>query len=237
MGWRSRRAARATPAGSVCTAGGGACSPRAPGAFFFPRDVRTARPDPAPASQVLGFPSPQSLPAPPARAGPASPGWDGGGRGVGWRWGAGSLVLLSGALGRRGRVDEALGWALETGKSAESDLGLCTLGELHGHRRGRDPEPPVYGSPSSCALRCVQLPPELGLYQPPAIRIYFANVRFFVLTIILLSPCNSCVNLVKLRRCHYVLLKRPFPAPNIIRRGDSDSAWKKCVKREWPSRN
>lgn len=153
-----RRAAGATPAGSVRAAGGGACLPRAPGAFFLPRDGRTARPAPAPASQVLlGFSSPYSLSAPPAGAGPASPGPDRGGWGVGWRWGAGCLVLLSGALGRRGPRTRP--WARRWGGVVRGGriwgfvpAGTCggTCGaEIRSHL-STNPLPPMPCAVSSC---------------------------------------------------------------------------------------
>lgn len=126
---------RATPAGSVRAAGGGACSPRALGSFFLPRDARTARR--LPHSPRRSSASPHPTPSLPLlrerdrclRAGIAVAGaWGGGG--------ARAALCFCRGPWDEGPADEALSWSLGRGRLARSDLGLCTRGDFHGHLWG-----------------------------------------------------------------------------------------------------
>lgn len=156
-----RRAAGATPAGSVRAArpgvGPARLAPRAPSSSRGAAGQLAGLPHPprrsSPASRL-----PTPLSARPAGAGPASPGPDRGGWGVGWRWGAGCLVLLSGGPWVGGARGRGLGLGGEEGAARRGRIwgfvpaGTCggTCGaEIRSHLSA-DPLPPMPCAVSSC---------------------------------------------------------------------------------------
>lgn len=114
-----------------------------------------------PLRRSLASPHPESLSAPLTWAGPASPGRDRGGWGVG---GGGAQAALPVCRGPQVGGARGLGLGQGQGRRRPAEVGFRALcpREVQGHLWGRDPEPPVHKSLSPSALRCVQLSPNLA---------------------------------------------------------------------------